>query len=299
MTTYHTPVLLKESIDGLNIKPNGVYVDVTFGGGGHSKEILKNLKTGKLFGFDQDSDAAKNLIDDKNFIFCHGNFRFVKNFLRLHKITKIDGLLGDLGVSSHHFDTSERGFTFQGDAPLDMRMNNSAKLTAGEILNTYSCDDLQRVFIEYGEVENARKLAVEIVKTRTLVPFNSATGFINAIYKCIPKGAENKYLAKVYQALRIEVNQELESLKKMLEQCIQIMSPGARIVIITYHSLEDRIVKNFFKSGNFEGKIEKDFYGNPITPWKIINNKVIIPSPEEITINSRARSAKLRIAEKI
>lgn len=299
MTTYHTPVLLKESIDGLQIKPNGVYVDVTFGGGGHSREILKNLNNGKLLGFDQDSDASKNIINDKNFIFCHSNFRFLKNFLKYHKITKIDGLLGDLGVSSHHFDTAERGFSFQSDAPLDMRMNSSARLTAGEILNTYSSEALFHVFQEYGEVENSHKLVSEIIRARSNKPFTNSSGFIDAIQRCIPRGAENKYLAKVYQALRIEVNQELEYLKQMLEQCIDIMLPGARLVIITYHSLEDRIVKNFFRSGNFEGKIEKDFYGNPIAPFKTINNKVIVPSPEEIEFNSRARSAKLRIAERI
>jgi 16S rRNA (cytosine1402-N4)-methyltransferase len=299
MTTYHTPVLLKESIDGLNIKPNGVYVDVTFGGGGHSKEILNRLTSGKILGFDQDPDAAKNIINDKRFIFCHGNFRFLKNFLRLNGVTKIDGLLADLGVSSHHFDIAERGFSFQSDAPLDMRMNQGAKLSAGEILNTYSFEKLLRLFNEFGEVENSRRLTGEIVKAREVAPFVSSQGFINAIQKCLPRGAENKYLAKVYQALRIEVNHELDALKKMLLQSLGLMNPGARMAVITYHSLEDRIVKNFFKSGNFEGKIEKDFYGNPITPFKAINNKVIIPSLEEIALNSRSRSAKLRIAERI
>jgi 16S rRNA (cytosine1402-N4)-methyltransferase len=299
MTTYHTPVLLKESIDGLNIKPNGVYVDVTFGGGGHSQEILKKLTSGKLFGFDQDPDASKNLINDKHFIFCHGNFRFLKNFLRLHGVTKIDGLLADLGVSSHHFDTAERGFTFQGDAPLDMRMNPGARLTAGEILNTYSSEELMRLFNEYGEVENSKKLAWEIAQARSTAHFATSDGFINAIQKCIPRGAENKYMAKVYQALRIEVNGELDSLKKMLSQSIELMEPGARISVITYHSLEDRIVKKFFKSGNFEGKIEKDFFGNPIAPLKNISNKVIVPGKEELAVNTRARSAKLRIAERI
>jgi 16S rRNA (cytosine1402-N4)-methyltransferase len=299
MTTYHTPVMLHESIAGLEIKPNGVYVDVTFGGGGHSKEILSKLTTGKLFGFDQDPDAAGNLISDPKFVFCHSNFKFLKNFLRYHKVDKIDGLLGDLGVSSHHFDTVGRGFTFQGDAPLDMRMNPGANLTASEILNTYSADSLKTMFREYGEVENAGKLASEIVKERTNNKFASATGFINAIKKCIPKGAENKYLAKVYQALRIEVNQELDALKCLLEQCVEMMQPGARVVIITYHSLEDRIVKNFFRSGNFEGIIEKDFFGNPIAPFKAVNNKVIVPSSAELETNSRARSAKLRIAERL
>jgi 16S rRNA (cytosine1402-N4)-methyltransferase len=299
MTTYHTPVLLKESIDGLNIKPNGVYVDVTFGGGGHSKEILSRLTSGKILGFDQDLDAAKNSINDKRFIFCHGNFRFLKNFLRLNGVLKIDGLLADLGVSSHHFDIAERGFTFQSDAPLDMRMNQGAKLSAGEILNTYSFEKLLRLFNEFGEVENSRRLTGEIIKAREVAPFVSSQGFIDAIQKCLPRGAENKYLAKVYQALRIEVNHELDALKKMLLQSLELMDPGARMAVITYHSLEDRIVKNFFKSGNFEGKIDKDFFGNPIIPFKAINNKVIIPSSEEIALNSRSRSAKLRIAERI
>jgi 16S rRNA (cytosine1402-N4)-methyltransferase len=298
MTTYHTPVLLSESVDGLNLKPDGVYVDVTFGGGGHSREILSKLTTGKLFAFDQDSDVSKNLINEKNFVFCQGNFRFLKNFLKYHNVSKIDGLLADLGVSSHHFDTASRGFTFQGDAPLDMRMNKSASVTAETIINTYTIEHLQEIFSQYGEVENSNKLAREIVKNRDINPINSANDFIGAIHKCIPKGTENKYLAKVYQALRIEVNQELGALKKMLLQCLEVMKPGSRLVVITYHSLEDRIVKNFFKSGNFEGKIEKDFFGNPIVPFKIMSNKVIVPSAIEISENSRARSAKLRIAEK-
>jgi len=299
MTTYHIPVLLYESIEGLNIKPGGMYVDVTFGGGGHSREILKKLTSGKLYAFDQDPDATKNIVDDEHLVFCHGNFRFLKNFLRYHNVPKIDGLLADLGVSSHHFDTTARGFTFQDDAPLDMRMNQGATLTAAEILNTYTEAQLLQIFSEYGEVENSRKLAKEITIKREIIPFATGNGFIDAIKHCIPRGAENKYMAKVYQALRIEVNHELDALKQMLEQCLQLLAPGGRLVVITYHSLEDRIVKNFLKSGNFEGKIEKDFFGNPQVPFKSISGRVITPSENELAANSRARSAKLRIAERI
>jgi 16S rRNA (cytosine1402-N4)-methyltransferase len=298
MTTYHTPVLLNESVNGLNIKPNGVYVDVTFGGGGHSGEILKKLTTGKLLAFDQDPDATANTIQDKRFIFCHSNFRFVKNFLRYHKIGQIDGLLADLGVSSHHFDVAERGFTFQYDAPLDMRMNQGADITAADILNQYTYDELRRLFSQYGEVENAGRLASVIVKYRENEPFRMNKNFIDAILPCMPRGAENKYQAKVFQALRIEVNKELEALKTLLMQCNEIIKPSGRLVVITYHSLEDRLVKNFVKAGNFEGKIEKDFYGNPISTFKALTNKVIVPSEEELNINTRARSAKLRIAER-
>lgn len=298
MTTYHTPVLLNESVNGLNIQPNGVYVDVTFGGGGHSAEILKKLTTGKLLAFDQDPDATANTIQDKRFIFCHSNFRFVKNFLKYHKIGQIDGLLADLGVSSHHFDVAERGFTFQNDAPLDMRMNQGANITAADILNKYSRDELRRLFSQYGEVENAGRLASVIVSHRESEPFQMNQTFIEAIKPCIPRGAENKYQAKVFQALRIEVNKELESLKTLLMQCSDIIKPGGRLVVITYHSLEDRLVKNFVKAGNFEGEIEKDFYGNPITPFKAVNNKITLPSEEELKTNTRSRSAKLRIAER-
>ena len=299
MTTYHTPVLLHECIEGLNIQPNGVYVDVTFGGGGHSGEILSHLDKGKLIAFDQDQDASENQLDDSRIVFCKGNFRFLKNFLRYNGIKKIDGLLADLGVSSHHFDTPDRGFTFQGDSPLDMRMNQTAKITAGDLLNTYSMDQLRRVFREYGEVDNAGKLASLIVSGRSASNYKTSTQLVNAILPCVPRGAENKYLAKVYQALRIEVNHELDSLKLMLHQCNDVMNPGGRLVVITYHSLEDRIVKNFTKTGNFEGKVEKDFFGNVISPFKPLNNKVIVPSELETNRNPRARSAKLRIAERI
>jgi 16S rRNA (cytosine1402-N4)-methyltransferase len=299
MTNYHVPVLLKESVDGLNIQPGGIYVDVTFGGGGHSREILSRLTTGKLIAFDQDADAKANRMDDPKLIFCQGNFRFLKNFLRFHKIPQINGLLADLGVSSHHFDETERGFTFQGSSPLDMRMNASAKLTAREVLKQYTEAQLRQLFREYGEIDNAHRLASVIVRSRQDAVLETSTDFIEIIKSCVPRGAENKYLAKVYQALRIEVNRELEALKQMLLQCNQMMAPGGRLSVITYHSLEDRIVKNFVKAGNFEGKAEKDFYGNLQAPFKAVNKNVILPSDEEIQQNSRARSAKLRIAEKI
>jgi 16S rRNA (cytosine1402-N4)-methyltransferase len=299
MTTYHTPVLLRESIDGLNIRPDGVYVDVTFGGGGHSKEILNKLTSGKLLAFDQDPDAAKNLVNNKQFIFCQGNFRFLGNFLKYHKIKEVDGLLADLGVSSHHFDTKERGFTFQNDSPLDMRMNPLSNKTAGVILNQYNEEQLKKIFEEFGEVDNAKRLAKVIIEYRQNSKFTNSSDLIDAIKLLIPRGMENKYLAKVFQALRIEVNKELEALQSMLEQSIEFIKPGGRLVIITYHSLEDRIAKNFIKSGNFQGKIEKDFYGNPIVPFKALSNKVLVPGEAELANNSRARSAKLRIAEKI
>lgn len=297
--TYHIPVLLHESIEGLNIRPDGVYVDVTFGGGGHSQEILSRLTSGKLVAFDQDSDALENKINHPGFILCNGNFRFLKNFLKYNGITQIDGLLADLGVSSHHFDTAERGFTFQGNSPLDMRMNPLAQLTASEILNQYPEDRLRYIFRDYGEVENAHRLASIIVSNRESRAYSTSSQFIEAIKPCIPRGAENKYLAKVYQALRIEVNRELESLKSMLSQCINVIVPGGRLVVITYHSLEDRLVKNFVKAGNFQGELEKDFYGNIKAPFKALHSRVIVSTEEELEINSRARSAKLRIAERL
>ena len=251
MNPYHTPALLHESIEGLNIKPYGIYVDVTFGGGGHSREILKHLTTGVLIGFDQDHDAEQNRIDDPRFIYCHGNFRFLKNYLRYYGIKHIDGLIADLGVSSHHFDTVERGFTFQGDSPLDMRMNPLAKLTANEIVNHYPHERLRIIFKEYGEVENANRLASSIISSRSQGELVSSSQFVDTIKSCIPRGSENKYLAKVYQALRIEVNQELEALMELLGQCRELMNPRGRLIVITYHSLEDRIVKNFIKTGNF------------------------------------------------
>ena len=298
MIFYHTPALLDESIDGLNINPNGIYVDITFGGGGHSRAILSKLKQGKLISFDQDPDALANAMDDPRFTLCHGNFRFLKNYLRYMGIEKIDGLLGDLGVSSHHFDTQERGFSFVGNAPLDMRMNPNANLTAKDILNHYEESSLYKLFRENGEVENPGKLVSAIAGRRAYASFQSGDDFIDAIQSCIPRGTTHKYMAKVYQALRIEVNHELDALKEMLMQCPDVIKSGGRLVIITYHSLEDRLVKNFIRSGNFEGQVEKDFFGNQITPFKALSRKVIVPTKEELTENNRARSAKLRIAEK-
>ncbi len=301
MTTpvYHTPALLNETIEGLNIKPDGVYVDVTFGGGGHSKEILKHLgRNGKLLGFDQDVDAIKNIIDDNRFTFVRSNFKYMKNFLRYHGVEKVDGILADLGVSSHHFDEAERGFSFRFDGALDMRMNTESKLTAATVLNTYTEEQLADVFYLYGELHNSRKIARTIVQSRTKVPIERISQFIEILKPFFGREKEKKDMARVFQALRIEVNKEMEALEVLLRQSIEILNPGGRMVVLTYHSLEDRLVKNFFRSGNFEGKIEKDFYGNVISRIKVVNNKVIVASDEEVERNPRARSAKLRIAEK-
>lgn len=295
---YHIPALLNETIEGLNIKPDGVYVDVTFGGGGHAKEILKKLSTqGKLVGFDQDEDAVKNAIDDSRFIFVRSNFKYLKNFLRYHNIEKVDGILADLGVSSHHFDEAERGFSFRFDGGLDMRMNTKSPLTAAVLLNTYSEEQLANVFYLYGELHNSRKIARTIVNARSLKPFDRIFPFIEVLKPYFGREKEKKDMARVFQALRIEVNKEMDVLKALLDQSLEVLNPGGRLVILTYHSLEDRLVKNFFRSGNFEGKLEKDFYGNILSPLKVINNKVIIADNEEIERNPRARSAKLRIAE--
>jgi len=296
---YHIPALLKESIDGLNIRPDGIYVDVTFGGGGHSMEILKRLKTGRLIAFDQDEDARLNVPADKNFMFLDQNFRFLKNNLRFIKISSIDGLIGDLGVSFHQFDEPERGFTFRQDAPLDMRMNKSGPLTAAHLLKTLDEQSLADLFYNFGELTNSRRIAKEIVAARIVKPIISVNDIIDAIGKLAPFRQEHKFYAKVFQALRIAVNHEINYLKEMLEQALSVLSPGGRLVIITYHSLEDRVVKNFMKSGNFEGEEKKDFYGNTETPFRIINRKGTTPGDEEIVNNNRARSARLRIAEKI
>ena len=296
---YHTPVLLNESVEGLQIKPNGIYVDVTFGGGGHSCEIIKHIKTGKLVAFDQDDDALPNLIDDKRFIFVNHNFRFLKNFLKYHKIEKVDGLLADLGVSSHHFDDPERGFSFRFDGELDMRMNQSAKLSAKNVVNEYEEADLAKIFWEYGELKNSRKLTKAIIDQRGNKTIKTIKEFTDILMPYLPKHAEHKFLAKVFQALRIEVNREMEFLKEMLLQTIDVIKPGGRLVVITYHSLEDRIVKNFIKNGKFEGEVEKDFFGNTVVPFKAVNRKIIVPNDAEIKENNRARSAKLRIAERI
>jgi len=296
---YHTPVLLKESIDGLQIKPQGIYVDVTFGGGGHSHEILKKINKGKLVAFDQDDDALQNLIDDERFVFVNHNFRFLKNFLKYHGFEKVDGILADLGVSSHHFDQPERGFSFRYDGELDMRMNRSAEVSAKDIINQYPEQELAKIFWEYGELKISRKLAKAIVNNRTDKEINTIKSFTDLLMPFIPKHAEHKFLAKIFQALRIEVNREMDFLKEMLLQTAEVIKPGGRLVVITYHSLEDRLVKNFIKHGKFEGEAEKDFYGRTSVPFKAINRKVIVPDEKEIAENNRARSAKLRIAERL
>ena len=298
ISIYHIPALLNETIDGLNIKPDGIYVDVTFGGGGHSKEILSKLgKNGKLLGFDQDEDAVKNSIDDSRFIFVRSNFRYLKNFLRYHNIEKVDGILADLGVSSHHFDEAERGFSFRFDGALDMRMNTKSPLTAAVLLNTYSEEQLADVFYLYGELHNSRKIARTIVNARSNAPFDRIFPFIEVLKPFFGREKEKKDMARVFQALRIEVNKEMDVLKSLLDQSLEVLNPGGRLVVLTYHSLEDRLVKNFFRSGNFEGKLEKDFYGNILSPMQAINNKVIVADEAEIARNPRARSAKLRVAE--
>lgn len=299
MSEYHQPVLLNECIEGLQIKPNGIYVDVTFGGGGHSREILKHLDKGKLIAFDQDENAAQNILDDERFAFVRHNFKYLKHFLMHMKIQKIDGLLADLGVSSHHFDSPERGFSFRFEGDLDMRMNQSSEFSAKEIINTYSKDGLKRVFKEFGEIKNADFLAGKIIEAREANNITDIQQFLEAIKQCIPQKIENRYLAMVFQALRIEVNKELESLESLMGSVQDLLNPQGRLVIISYHSLEDRIVKNFIRAGNKEGKIEKDFYGNVKSPFKQVNKKLILPTEEEIEKNPRARSAKLRIAEKL
>ena len=297
--TYHVPVLLKESVDGMNICPNGTYVDVTFGGGGHSREILSRLeKDGRLLRFDQDEDAERNIVDDPRFIFVRSNFRYLHNFLRYHDIEKVDAILADLGVSSHHFDDSERGFSFRFDGALDMRMNKRAGLTAADVVNTYAEERLADIFYLYGELKNSRKLASVIVKARANGQIKTIGEFLEIIKPLFGREREKKELAKVFQALRIEVNQEMEALKEMLTAATEALKPGGRLVVITYHSLEDRMVKNIMKTGNVEGKTTQDFFGNLQTPFKLVNNKVIVPDEEEIERNPRSRSAKLRIAEK-
>lgn len=297
--TYHIPVLLKESIDGMNICPDGIYVDVTFGGGGHSKEILGRLdEKGHLYSFDQDEDAERNIVNDSRFTFVRSNFRYLHNFLRYYDVEEVDGILADLGVSSHHFDDSERGFSFRFDGKLDMRMNKRAGMTAAEVVNTYSEERLADIFYLYGELKNSRKLASVLVKTRTLRPIVTIGDFLEIVKPLFGREREKKELAKVFQALRIEVNQEMEALKEMLYAATQALKPGGRLAVITYHSLEDRIVKNVMKTGNIDGKAEQDFFGNVQTPFRLVNNKVIVASEEEVTRNPRARSAKLRIAEK-
>lgn len=297
---YHIPVMLNECMEGLAIKPDGVYVDVTFGGGGHSKEILSRLgKKGTLYGFDQDADAENNIPEDDRFVFVRSNFRYLSNFMRFHGETEIDGLLADLGVSSHHFDDKDRGFSFRFQGMLDMRMNTRAGKTAADILNTYTEEALSTLFYLYGELKNSRKLASVIVRARETKPLVTTDEFLALITPYIGKDKEKKMLAQVFQALRIEVNDEMCALREMLQQAMRLLKPGGRLVVMTYHSLEDRLVKNFFKSGNFEGTISQDFFGNIQSPFRLINNKVITPSSEEVEVNPRSRSAKLRIAEKL
>ena len=291
-TTYHIPVLLMPSVDGMNIRPDGTYVDVTFGGGGHSREILSRLGDGgRLLGFDQDEDAERNIVNDPHFTFVRSNFRYLHNFLRYHGIEQVDAVLADLGVSSHHFDDSERGFSFRFDGALDMRMNKRAGLTAADIVNTYDEERLADIFYLYGELKNSRKLAAQKIGT--------IGEFLEIIKPLFGREREKKELAKVFQALRIEVNREMEALKEMLYAATEALKPGGRLVVITYHSLEDRMVKNIMKTGNIEGKAEKDFFGNVQTPFRLVNNKVIVPDNDEIERNPRSRSAKLRIAEKL
>lgn len=297
--TYHVPVLLKESIEGMNLQPGGIYVDVTFGGGGHTREILRQGDdTIRVLSFDQDEDAERNIMNDKRFTFVRSNFRYLNNFLRYHEVEKVDAILADLGVSSHHFDDSERGFSFRFDGKLDMRMNKRAGMTAAEIVNTYEEERLADIFYLYGELKNSRKLASAIVKARNVKQIVTIGDFLEIVKPMFGREREKKELAKVFQALRIEVNQEMEALKEMLYAATEALKPGGRLVVITYHSLEDRIVKNMMKTGNIEGKAEQDFFGNVQTPFRLVNNKVIVAGDEEVARNPRSRSAKLRIAEK-
>lgn len=295
---YHIPVLLEESVNGLEIRENGDYVDVTFGGGGHSREIFSRLKTGRLFAFDQDEDAAANVIHDDRFFFIRHNFKYIRNFLKYYQVEKVDGILADLGVSSHDFDVAERGFSFRFDGDLDMRMNRDSSQTAADIVNTYPEIQLRTIFREYGEIDNAGRLARQLAEARTSKPVKTIEQFREAIAPCVPRLQESKYLAKVFQALRIETNKEMDVLREFLEQSIELLKPGGRLVVITYHSLEDRMVKNFIRSGDMSGKQEQDFFGNVDSPLVAINRRVIIPGEEELDRNPRARSAKLRIAEK-
>jgi 16S rRNA (cytosine1402-N4)-methyltransferase len=299
MVIYHLPALLTESIAGLNLRPEGIYVDVTFGGGGHSRAILDQLTSGRLIAFDQDTDAAANTISDEKFTLLNQNFRYLKNNLRYLGINAIDGLIADLGVSFHQFDEQERGFSFRSDAELDMRMNRQSSVKASDILRTYEEGKLADVFYKYGELTNSRKLAAAIVRARTTKQVNTVSDLMSALTGLVPPWEENKFYARLFQSLRIEVNHEMDALTEMLTHALQMLKPGGRLAVITYHSLEDRLVKNFFRSGNFEGNSDKDFYGNVTTPFRMVNRKVIVPAEDEIAANSRARSARLRIAEKI
>lgn len=297
--SYHVPVLLQESLEGMNITPEGTYVDVTFGGGGHSREILRRLGAeGHLYGFDQDADAEQNIPADSRFTFVRSNFRYLYNFMRYHQVAgEVDGLLADLGVSSHHFDDQERGFSFRFDGDLDMRMNTRAGKTAADIVNTYTEEALADVFYLYGELKISRKLAAVIANSRAVKKITTIGELLEVVKPFIGKDKEKKFLAQVFQALRIEVNDEMRALKEMLQGTLKVLKPEGRLVVITYHSLEDRLVKNFLKTGNFEGKAGKDFFGNVNSPFRLVNTKVIVPTDAEIERNPRSRSAKLRIAE--
>ena len=297
--SYHVPVLLQESVDGLDIKPDGIYVDVTFGGGGHSREILNRLgKKGHLYSFDQDEDAENNILNDNRFTFVRSNFRYLRNWMRYYGVDQIDGLLADLGVSSHHFDDETRGFSFRFDAPLDMRMNKRSGMTAAEILNNYDEDQLADIFYIYGELKNARKIAAAIIKARSVKAIETTADLLQATESLFQREREKKETAKLFQALRIEVNHEMDALKEMLSGAQAVLREGGRLSVITYHSLEDRIVKNIMKAGNAEGKVSQDFFGRIEAPFRQISNKVIVPNEEEQQRNPRSRSAKLRISER-
>ena len=296
---YHNPVLLQPSVDYLVTNPDGVYVDVTYGGGGHSREILGRIGGGRLIAFDQDSDAQANLGEDERFTFVPSNFKNLSRFLKYHQAYPVDGILADLGVSSHQFDTPERGFSYREDGQLDMRMNTQSGKSAQDIVNQYDEQALSQIFYRYGELSDGRTLARRIIKAREEKPITTTQELVEALKPSLPRGRENKSLSRIFQALRIEVNQEMEALEALLTQTVDALKVGGRLVVISYHSLEDRMVKNFMRAGNLSGEVEKDFYGNPLTPFKLITRKALVPDDEEINLNSRARSAKLRVAEKI
>ena len=298
--TYHIPVMLQECIEGLDIKPNGTYVDLTMGGGGHTSEILRHLgPEGHLYSFDQDPDAQANAPQDERFTFVASNFRFLRGAMRLRGVEQVDGILADLGVSSHHFDALPRGFSFRGEAPLDMRMNQRGGETAADVVNNRTEEQLATILSQYGELDTTWKIAACIARARAVKPITTTAELVAAVAPCTPKKDESKFLTKLFQALRIEVNGEMEALKMALEQSLKVLKPGGRLVVISYHSLEDRIVKNFIRSGNTDGKIEKDFFGRSTTPWSIVTRKAVVPSDKEIAENPRSRSAKMRAAEKL
>ena len=300
MSSYHTPVLLEQAVESLNINPDGTYVDLTFGGGGHSRRILESLSDrGRLYSFDQDSDTKANAPDDSRFNYVESNFRFLRSVLRLRGVTEVDGILADLGVSSHHFDALPRGFSFRGEAPLDMRMNQRGGETAADVVNNRTEEQLATILSQYGELDTTWKIAACIARARAIKPITTTAELVAAVAPCTPKRDESKFLTKLFQALRIEVNGEMEALKMALEQSLKVLKPGGRLVVISYHSLEDRIVKNFIRSGNTDGKIEKDFFGRSTTPLEVVTRKAIVPSAEEVESNPRSRSAKMRVAEKL